>query len=157
MALQVHLIDDNGKALDVQPLTISGEHSGTEQVLVTTNPQHIHGLFKSISVTTIGTYIVAESSLRGAIVITDILLSAEKKNAGTVTLQFTDSIETVPIFTGVVTDAPVVLSSNLAGGWRGWLNSRIELITNDNIVSSVAIGYYKIKNGEPFSEWDAKR
>ena len=95
-----------------------------------------------------------------AIVITDIVLGAEKAASGSVTVQFVEGSDVVIVFKVSTVQNPVSLHVPFAGRWRGWRDARIDVVTTGmNDDSDVSIGYYII-SGEgvfSFSDWDALR
>ena len=95
-----------------------------------------------------------------AIVITDIVLGAEKAASGSVTVQFVEGSDIVIVFKVSTVQSPVSLHVPFAGRWRGWRDARIDIVTTGgNSDSDVSIGYYIISGDGVFSftDWDAQR
>jgi len=141
------------RSLDIQTNAI-----GTP-TLMTLNDKTAFGQFRTASRTTAGTTIIVTPPLDGAIVLTDLLISSDRVAASTVTLQFTDGVNTVVIFSASAADAPVNVGMNFAGRWRGWKNARMELVTTASVNARIAVGYFKVfsPNSKTFSEWNAER
>lgn len=148
------LANKDGRPVNFEPSKIDGE---TKYAISTvTNPQTF-GVFKSVSLTTASTTTITTPVNGGSIVLTDLVISAEKKNAGTVIIRFTDGTNTINIFQGTLTDAPINLSVPFVGKWEGWRDARLEVVTNQNTVATIALGYYKVKTGRNFTDWDSLR
>jgi len=127
--------------------------------LVIQSPPAIFGQFKAAYRSTAGTTIIVSPTTDGSITLTDMIISCDKVQNATITVQFTDGVNTIIIFLGSATDAPINIDIPFAGRWRGWKNARIEMVTVGTLKCNVAIGYYKINsiNTQSFSEWDTER
>ena len=148
----------DGKNLHVEEISIDGNGEGGTFVLpVFSRIAENHGNFKTVTTTVAGTFTITNPNIDGAIILTDILLSAEKKASGAVEIRFTDDINTETIFKPIVTDGPTAVGIPLNGRWRGWKNARLDVVVTADVDTSVAVGYYKVKNGLPFEDWDARR
>jgi len=142
-----------GRALDIHPSAL-----GHDTLMSMTASQAL-GQFKSAYRSSAGTTIIAAPSTGGAIVLTDLIVSCDKVNAATITVQFSDGVNTTILFLGTATDAPINISTAFAGRWRGWRDARLEMVTVGNIKCNVAIGYFKIGSdlALSFTDWDAGR
>lgn len=140
----------NGKALHI-------DESDGRQLLVVTNENFIHGTFRSVTHTGAATTIITEPLGDGAIALTDLIVSTDKVNLSVVTVRFTDGVETIPIFQGFATDAPINFAISFNGRWDGWKNARVEMETTLALKATVAVGYYRLERGDQFSVWDARR
>lgn len=136
--------------------TVEGEH-GDEPILVNSTLARAHGVFASATRGSAGTTVIVQPSLNQEIVMTDLMLSAEKQAGSTVTIQWTDGANTVVIFIADTVDAPVTLAIPFAGRWQGWKDARLELVTDTNGNVTVAVGYYKVETGITFAEWNGRR
>jgi hypothetical protein len=151
-------VKENGQPYHSEDVDLDGNREGgLFTIPVVSSIAETHGNFKAINVNVAGTTTVTAPNINGAIIITDILLSAERVNNGSVVLSFTDDTETIVIFKAVVTDAPVTIAAPLNGRWRGWKDARLELVVTLDVETSASVGYYKVKDGLPFSDWDARR
>lgn len=131
---------------------------GGRRILITADHQHAVGVFKAVTRETAGTTIIAQPVGGGSISLHDILISAEKKQSGELTLQFTDGSRTEVIFSPIVTDAPVNIGVPIKGQWRGWKDARVELVTaGATFKATVTLGYAKLSDGAEYSVWDARR
>ena len=101
------------------------------------------GRFKTISLTAIGTGTIVTPPANESIVLTDLIITAEKKQNGVDVLKFFDGTNTVTILNASVGDSPVNLAIPFAGFWQGWKNAYLHLAqTGANHYVSVAVGYY---------------
>lgn len=126
-------------------------------LLATSNFFEAHGVFRTAIISTATTTNIAEPGLGGFIVVTNILLSAEKKNGGTVAVTFDDGTNTETLFSAILTEIGVQASVNLPHGWRGWADGAIKVVTNSTAAISITVGYVKLNDGEQFSVWNARR
>lgn len=128
-------------------------------VLVTTNYQSMQGSFKSVSRTTAGTTILTQPIGEGTIILTDLIVTTDKVNGASVTIQFTDGTNTVVIMLAQVTDAPCNIAIPFTGHWQGWRSARLEVVTVGTVKATVACGYFKLPKSKAleFSDWDARR
>ena len=135
--------------------THTGYHG--EPVLVTTTHAKQHGQFKTSTLPN-GTTIVIEASDLEGIVITDLIFSAEKKGA-TISIQFTDAVNTEVIFLVDVTDKGMAFSHNFGGRFAGWQGCDIKIVCSAAVNGSIAIGYYRTPENKtlPYAAWDAQR
>lgn len=155
MSIKVHLIDkESGKEYHSRPPKFVPDEG---KVIVTSNEFREHGTFSSTTRTSAGTSTITSPIAGGAIVLSDIIISTDKVNNATLTVQFTDGSNTVSIFAGTATDAPINLALGLQGNWLGWADARIDMITTNALNATVAIGYFKIAKGQTFATWDAAR
>ena len=136
------------------------EKVGPHTHLVTEDHSRVATQFRTVANTGAETQIAVTPPKGTAIVITDVILGAEKAASGSVTVQFTDGSDTVIVFKISTVQNPVSLHIPFAGRWRGWQNARIDVVTaGGNSDSDVSIGYYIIR-GEgvlSFTDWDAQR
>ena len=145
--------------------TIEGVLLHTEKVgphthLVVEDHSRVATQFRSVANTGAETQIAVTPPEGTAIVITDVILGAEKAASGSVTVQFTQGSDTVIVFKISTVQNPVSLHIPFAGRWRGWKDARIDVVTaGGNSDSDVSVGYY-ILRGEgvlSFTDWDAQR
>ena len=120
-----------------------------------------YGQFKtaSITATTVGTTIVTPPK-NESIVLTDLIVSAEKKNAGIDTLRFYDGTNAVNIMVTSVADSPVNIAIAFAGHWHGWKDAYLQVVqAGANHYYSVAIGYYFMPTEltELYARWNNLR
>ena len=109
----------------------------------TVTEARVFGRFKTVSLTAIGTSTIVTPPSNESIVLTDLIISAEKKNSGIDVLKFFDGTNTITIINASVDDSPVNLSVSFAGFWQGWKDAYLHLEqTGANHYVSVAVGYY---------------
>lgn len=128
-------------------------------ILVTTTHAKHDGTFKAGQRSTAGTTVIASVNGNEAISLTDIIITTDKVNGATVTLQITDGVNTIVIAAANVTDAPCNIAVSLSGNWTGWQSAHVDLVTVGTVAASVSIGYFKVPAdiALPFAAWDAKR
>jgi len=155
--LKTYLADPStSNALHVVEGQVAG-HSEAPLLVTTTLAQH-HGVFKSITTTTTGAEIVTAPSNGGAIVLTDLVVSAEVSNGNTVTVRFSDGSNTVNV--GIFDQQNGInFGTSFIGLWRGWKDARLEVIASNGAAKggTVSVGYYKVQEGLAYSDWDARR
>mgnify|MGYP003630646886 CR=1 FL=1 len=145
---QAHIHDTFSRELR----TSNGGHA-----LSVTSPQAVFGQFTAANRTTAGTTTVLSPPIDGSLVVTDLIISADKVNAGSITLQFTDGTETVVIYKGITTDAPINISLSVTGRFRGWADARIDLVTVGAVDANVTLGYLKLSQSLTYSVWNSAR
>jgi hypothetical protein len=88
------------------------------------------------------------------------MITFEKKGSAVVTMNFHDGTNTITIFKGTVTDAPINFSSNFKGLWQGWQGAHIDVvISGADAIGNISIGYvlHPVKGSLTYSEWSALR
>ncbi len=137
------------------------ERFGAHVHLITEDHSRVATKFKSVSHTTNATTTITTPKPGGAIVMTDMIVSGEKINGGTITVQFNDGTNQVVITKSHVTDGPVNMASSLQGLCLGWKDAFIELITDTaNQDATVSIWYYFVRDAVrvlEFADWDTER
>jgi hypothetical protein len=128
-----------------------------ERALLVTSPIMSSSTFKSVSRSTAGTDIITTPTSNGSIILADLVVSTEKQNAGTVTVQWNDGSSTVQIFKAFCNDAPVNSAIAFSGRVQGWRDAWIECVTVGATDNTVFLSYAKVPKGLPYSEWDALR
>ena len=143
---------------DKQEISLE-EGYGDKPCVVTTTFRRVNGVFRAASRSTAGTTKIVEPNGNNAIVLTDIIISADRVNAATVTVQFNDGTRAVEIFSAVTTDAPVAIAIPFQGNWAGWQSADLELVTVNAVTANVSVGYFEIDEDRAlsYSEWDARR
>ncbi len=115
------------------------------------------GVFKNISRSSAGTTEITAPVTKGAIVLTDLLLTASKAATSDVTIHFDDGVRQEVIALSDSINAAINLAVGFQGRWHGWRDAHIDLVTTGNVIVNVTLGYYKIPLGLEFAEWDALR
>lgn len=96
----------------------------------------------------------------GSIEVTDIIISADKTNLGTVTLTLEDGTNTETLITTILSDAPLRLSHPVAGRMKGWRDAILYYtVAGANSTGSITIGYIKNTKPEskPYTLWNSER
>lgn len=130
-----------------------------EPILVTQPLVTFNSVFKAVTREVDGTSIVAEPIPEASLLLVDMILTTDKVALASVTVRFTDDVNTINIITAAVNDAPVNLAINFGGRWQGWRDARIEFVTVNNVTATVACGYMKVKEKSTldFADWDSRR
>jgi hypothetical protein len=117
-----------------------------------------HGVFKHVQATVASTTEITAPNIGDAIIITSILMRARKRaGGGTVTLQFSDGVNTEVVFAADVTNDAVTLSFAPPGGWRAWKDAAMQVVTDQDFIVDITVGYAKVPTADEFAVWDAKR
>ncbi len=133
-----------------------GPHT-KEPVFVVMSPGEAHAHFKTATRTTLGTTIVVQPREGQAIWITDIIVSGEKQAGSSITVQFTDGVNTEIIMIVDQVDAAPNLAASLNSYFRGWKDARVEIVTAGAGDGTVTIGYIHAHDALAFDVWDAER
>ena len=149
---------DDGTAIATgKSFDISHGTQANERALMTTNPVWRHSTFKSAEFAGPVTIALVLPNDDGSLILTDLVVTGDKVNGGSIEVQFTDDVDEAIIIKPVTTDAPVVVNINLNGQARGWKDARIDVIVTGVVIGSVLATYIKVPGGLPFEEWDELR
>ena len=145
-------LTDDGKSL----ATVGGILTPSPILLTTDEARH-YGTFKSVTRTTAGTTNIVTPISGGSVWLTDLIISGEKQAGSDVEIRFTDGSNTVTIFLASQVDAPPNFAISFAGGWHGWKDARIDMITSGTGDATVALGYMKLDGSQTitFEEFEA--
>jgi len=139
-------LTDNGRNLE------TGSGLLTKRpILLTSTEAKQHGTFNSVTRTTAGTTTATTPISGGSIWVTDLLISGDKQNGSSVEVRFTDGSNTQTIFLASQNDAPANFATSFAGGWHGWVDARVDVITVGTGDATVAIGYMKLDGNHSIS------
>ena len=133
-----------------------GPHTN-DPVFIIMTPAQAHAHFKTATRTTLGTTIIVQPKVGQAIWISDIIVSGEKQASSSITVQFTDGVNTEVIAIVDQVDAAPNLSMNLNSYFRGWIDARVEIVTAGAGDGTVTIGYVHAAEALEFDQWDAER
>ena len=131
-------------------------HADARSILVA-DAYRSHGVFKAVTFTPTTTVALGTPDIDGSLILTDLIMTGDKVNGGTMLVKFTDDTFDDVLINISTTDAPVAIALAFAGRFQGWANSRVDVIITGNIKGSVVLGYIKAPNGLPYSEWDQLR
>lgn len=157
--LKVNLANRDGKQAHFEPYEIiNGDTSSVESLALSViSVAQSHGTFKAITRTTAGTSIITTPTSKGSIVLTDLLVTSDKKPAATVTIRFTDDTNTVNLIIADATNNTVNLGHSFTGLVQGWQDARVEIVTTTDTTATITCVYYKTKEALDFIDWDARR
>ena len=127
------------------------------RALTVIEPKKVFGQFTTASRVAEGTSTVLVPPSGGSILLTDLIISADKVQNGSVTLVFTDGTESIILYSGIVTDAPINIALPIGGRFRGWEDAHINLITVGAVKANVTLGYLSLTDSLTYSSWNAQR
>ena len=153
MTIGVRLIAAGG---ELEFHHFQGPHT-REPVLVVMSPGQAHVHFKAATRTTAGTTIIVQPREGQSIWVSDILVSGEKQAGSSITVQFTDGVNTEVMVIVDQVDAAPNFPANLNSYFRGWKDARIEIVTAGAGDGTVTIGYIHTQEALEFDVWDAER
>lgn len=136
------------------------EVGGEAMILAVTDVPKSYGFFKTTTFTAQATTELVTPRGNQSILLTDLIVTFEKKNLGTVRINFHDGTNTETIFYATLTDAPVNVAINFTGRWQGWKTAHIDVITGGaDSIGSVAIGYVRCPENASmdYTAWVAAR
>ncbi len=116
-----------------------------------------NGLFKTGTVNN-GTTTIVQPGGNDAIALTDIIVSSDKLNNGTVTLDFYDGTYAEIILKANI-DFGLAITIPLVGKWIGWQTAYIRLTASGAADAYAAIGYFKVREDKAlaYDAWNALR
>lgn len=157
--VDVTLIAGDGEAVieSADPSTpLNGINPGLE-ALLTTDPRLVTGTFKSLGGSGAGTTEFLTSPSNGSLLITDMILSADKVNSGAVEVRITDGTNSEPMARAIVTDAPVNMAANFGGRFQTWRNARVDVVVTNAVTWNLTLGYTRVATGLEYSDWNNRR
>ena len=95
----------------------------------------------------------------GSIEITDIIVSGEKKNGGSITIHWDDGTNESSFIVVSVHDSAYNMSSNFQGKVQGWRSASLYYTIVGTFVGSITVVYihHNKENSMTYGDWDAKR
>ena len=128
-------------------------------VLATSTYQKEQGLWQSVS----WTAAVVETALvtpdgDGSIEISDILITAEKKAGGSITIHFDDGTNEKDVVKSTVADGVLNVASNFSGRVQGWRGAILYYTIVGTFTGSILITFFKHnkKNSITYNEMAKK-
>lgn len=146
-----------GQALNTQDFGQFGK------ILTVADPLRVGGIFKTTKTTSgggTGSTTVTSPDGDGSIILTDLVVSFEKKSTAEVTLQFNDGTNQELVWFGDLQDAPISFAIAFAGRWQGWQSAYLEVVVaGAGLDGSVGVGFAKVnKEGSlDYAEWNSRR
>lgn len=131
--------------------------TGTQSLPVHTTIGQTHSTYRSVNRSSAGTTSIVTCPVGGSVQVFDLLLSTDKVNTATVTIQFDDGSNQEVLFAINVTDAPANLAIPFSGRWQGWRNADLNLVTTSTVNATIAVSYIKRPESQVYAEWDAQR
>jgi hypothetical protein len=136
------------------PLAIDLE----DRPLLVADPASVYGSWKTASRTSSGTTQLIGSKLSTtSIMITDLVITGDKKNAATCEVRITDGTNDETLFLLDMSDAPVALSIQFKGRIQTWAGAHIDMITTSTATITCMAGYIHIPDALTYEVWDALR
>ena len=158
MSIEVILIEaESEEALHVEPYTV-GTRAG--KILAITTPAKAHGVFQCFTFDAEETITLAEPEADGSVELTDVIITFEKKQLATVTVQFNDGTNQEPIFKIFLNDAPINMSVNFNGKFQGWQSAYVEgIVAGAAADGTITVGFLKRSKAgsDSYTKWGAKR
>jgi len=132
------------------------------RMLGTTTYQKERSVFKAVSWSTAQ---VAETALvdsrgNGSIEITDLVITTDKVNLGTVVLHWDDGTNEETVITTSLSDLPIRLNMHFAGKVQGWQGASLYYtVAGANSTGAITVVYIRHNkaNSLPYAEWNARR
>ncbi|KKM89231.1 hypothetical protein LCGC14_1250710 [marine sediment metagenome] len=157
MATPAELVDVNGDPLYVFPQEFEGV---VHKILVSSNPQKLHGLFKAVTLGAVDTTRLATPKGNGYIELTDLIITTEKKTASILSIWFYDGTNKETVIEAYLADSTVNIAIAFTGGWSGWQGAYVEVdMAGAAGKGSAAIGFIKhVETFAPtYTEWVERR
>ena len=129
-------------------------------ILVISNPQKIHGLFKAVPLGAVDTTRLATPKGKGYIELTDLIITTEKKTASILSVWFYDGTNKETIIQAYLADSTVNLAIAFGGAWSGWQGAYVEVdMAGAAGKGSTAIGFIRhVETFAPtYTEWVERR
>ena len=159
MAVPMYLVDAKTlKAIETR------DYGQFGTLIVTGDPLRLEGVFKTTKILASGgatqTIRVASPPGDGSIILSDLIVSFEKKTSSEITLQFNDGTNTELVWFGDLQDAPIFFGIPFQGSWQGWQSAYLEIVVaGAGADGSIAVGYTKVlkENSLCYVDWNARR
>ncbi len=131
----------------------------SEPILIVGTFGEQHGTYAAVTRTGAGTTTIIAAHGSDAIVLTDLILTSDKVQSATITINITDGVNTVVVIGAEVTDAPCNIAIPFAGRWMSWQGARVDMVTVNAVSATLALGYYRVPEDKalPFAAWNALR
>ena len=153
MGTPVILYDPKGK-----PLLTGNTPWGMVQMAV--EPIRVYGNFGAVTNADAQTQTVVNCPAGQALYVTDIVLSANKTPASTVTLRFYDGTNSVNIYVADSTESTVNIAIHPSGKTLGWGGAYIQLLTTTaNQAATCKVWYVRIVGEQvlSYAKWNSIR
>jgi len=131
-------------------------------MLGTTTYQKEYSVFQAVnwSAAQVTETVLVDAGGNGSIEITDLIITTDKANGGTVIVHFDDGTNEEVIITTVLTDLPIRLNMHFVGKVQGWQGASLYYtVAGANSTGAITVVYIRHnKAGSlPYAEWNARR
>lgn len=154
MSLDAVIIDPASQ----EPLVVKQTPWG--KMLLSMGPECCAGHFKSVTHTTNTTTTMTSPVGQGSLLLTDLIIAAEKITGGVATVRFYDGTHAVNIFSALCTDAPLNIAMSFKGRFQGWKGAYMQVISSaSNMDATYTLGYMLIPEefSLSYASWNAER
>ena len=130
-----------------------------EPVLVTTDHARKYGHFDTLALGTAGARIIVEADGTNGLYLTDMIISCDKVQGGTLRVYYSDGVNDENIMLITVSDAPVTFSMPFQGRWHGWQECDLRIFEVGKLTGQVSLGYFRTPTDKTptYAEWVAER
>ena len=132
-----------------------------QSVLVVESLSKLNAKWQSVVNTGVETKSVVTPIPDESILLTDLIISSSKKVAtSTITVQFSDGVNTEILMTTEGASAPIEFSHAFVGGLTGWKDAILQAVTDQAAMNvTTLIGYIKISEAltKTYDEWVAEK
>lgn len=119
-------------------------HTSFGRILGVTSPQKVHSLWQAVSwVAAVAETALASPDGDGSIEICDILITAEKKAGGTLTIHFDDGTDEKDVVKSTVADGTLNVAASFQGKVQGWQSAILYYTIVGTYTGSILITYVK--------------
>jgi len=132
------------------------------RMLGTTTYQKERSVFKAVSWSAeqVAETALVDSSGDGSIEITDLIITTDKANGGTVVLHWDDGTNEEIIITTALTDLPIRLNMHFVGKVQGWQGASLYYtVAGANSTGAITVVYVRHNKAGSlaYAEWNARR
>jgi len=132
------------------------------RMLGTTTYQKERSVFKAVSwsAAQVAETALAESDADGSVEITDLIITTDKVNLGTVVLHWDDGTNEETIISTVLSDLPIRLNAHFVGKVQGWRGASLYYtVAGANSTGAITVVYVKHNKAGSlaYADWNARR
>ena len=124
------------------------------EYLITFDALHAHGLYKTTTIVASGTVTVVLAPPGGSILITDIVMNADKSANSTITLEWNDGTVQDELLSAQLGNQNFQMVWSVTGRVQGWEDARLDILTSGTFNASINIGYIRMPAGDKKGTWD---
>jgi hypothetical protein len=117
------------------------------------------GIFDGVAIAGAGTYNIVATPASTGIVLTDLVVSLDKRTGGEADIYFTDDTNNESIMVISTNDAPANFSVPFQGRWQGWQSARLDVDITNAVLGYISVGFFRTEdtNTFAFDAWTARR